>query len=189
MIYIVSGFMRSGTTMKMECMEAGGMSVVKSESRDQFGAAHNDEHYRVNPHGLYEPDLTELRQLGWPKQHDGKVLKVVVPWLRALSVHEYRVVFMLRDFEEIRQSFEGAFGGRLKRETIEQQVAEALAQLRNRRDVLTLTTLNYCDVVADPQRELSRLRAAGWPIDVEAAASVVNPDLYRFRLERLTVGI
>lgn len=189
MLSLVSGFMRSGTSMIMSCLEAGGMDVVKSEQRDKFGAAHSDQHYRVNPYGLYEPDIREMNEPGWPKQHDGKVLKVVVPWLRALSVHDYRVVFMLRDPEEIRQSYEAAFGGKMKREAIERQTVEALDQLRNRRDVRTITTLNYRDVVDDPILAFAKLRSDGWPIDGEAAASVVQPELCRFRREKLTVGI
>lgn len=189
MLWLVSGFMRSGTSMMMSCLEAGGMSVVKSAEREQFGAAHSDEHYKVNAGGLYEPNPAEMNQPGWPKQHDGTALKVVVPWLRALSVHDYRVVFLLREFEEIRQSYEGAFGQKLKREGIERQVTEGLAQLHNRRDVRTVTTLNYADVIANPLAAFNKLRSAGWPIDVEAAASLVNPELYRFRLERLTVGL
>lgn len=55
MLWLVSGFMRSGTSMMMSCLEAGGMSVVKSEAREQFGQVHSDEHYKVNAGKVYCP--------------------------------------------------------------------------------------------------------------------------------------
>lgn len=185
MIYLVTGFMRSGTSMFMQALEAGGMTVVRSESRDRMNAAHSDELYRPNPESLYEPDVREMREPGWPRQHDGKALKVVAPFLPRLAVHGYRVVFMRRDPEEIRQSYEGAFGVRLRVERIEQTVFEGLRTLRNRRDVHDLVGLNFADVIDDP---VSAFASLNWPIDAQAAVSVVDPSLYRFRKELLTVG-
>lgn len=164
------------------------MSVVKSEARDQFGAAHSDQHYAVNPNGLYEPNPRDMQAPGWPRQHDGKVLKVVFPWLNALSVHQYKAVVLLRDPEEIRQSFEGAFGKRIPLERIKQATKDGLEKLNNRRDV-ELACLCYAEVIADPLAGFRLLALQGWPIEPAKAAAVVNPDLYRFRLESLTVGI
>jgi hypothetical protein len=188
MIYLVTGFMRSGTSMMCECLEAGGMSVVKSEARDRFGAAHGDEHYAVNPNGLYEPNPRDMQSPGWPRQHDGKALKVVFPWLNALAVHQYKAVAMLRDAEEIRQSFEGAFGKSIPLERIRQASKEGLEKLNNRRDV-QLICLCYSEVVSDPLGAFGLLGSQGWPIEPAKAAAVVKPELYRFRLETLTVGI
>lgn len=180
MIYVVSGYMRSGTSMMMQALEAGGMPVLRSERRDRLNESHADEQYRPNPISLYEPDPREMT-LGWPRQHDGLAIKVVVPFLPRLSVHEYKVCFMRRDPEEIRQSYEGAFGQRLDLERIERATSEALLTLRNRRDV-ELTELWYPDVI-EHGLDLD------WPCDMEKANAVINPDLYRFRRERLTVGI
>jgi hypothetical protein len=41
-------------------------------------------------------------------------------------------------------------------------------------------TLNYAEVVADPEAQFASL---GWPIDAAKAASVVDASLHRFRLE------
>jgi hypothetical protein len=105
--------------------------------------------------------------------------------LGRLAAHEYRVVFMRRDSEEIRQSYEGAFGGRVTAQQIETVIYEALRTLRNRRDVHEIVELQYADVIDDPVLAIASL---GWTIDAQAAASVVDPSLYRFRLNRLTVG-
>lgn len=170
----------------MSCLESGGLPVVRSESRDRLNAAHSDQHYRPNPVSLYEPDERAMRVPGWPRQHDGHAVKVVVPFLGRLAAHEYRVVFMRRDSEEIRQSYEGAFGARLASQQIETVIAEALRTLRNRRDVHELIELHYADVIDDPVLSLASLN---WPIDVQVAAAVVDPALYRFRRETLVEGL
>lgn len=186
MIYLVSGYMRSGTSMMMQCLEAGGMPVAYSTKRNSLNDRRSDEHYKPNPKGLYEPDDSEIGKPGWPREHDEKALKVVAPFVRHLSVHAYRAVFMQRDPEEIRQSYEAAFKGKVTCEQIEQCQQAALESLDNRRDVLTVNILQYADVVVDPLRAMQSLN---WPINTDKAASVVQPELYRFRLERLTVGL
>lgn len=186
MIYLISGYMRSGTSMMMQCLEAGGIPVVRSEVRDRLNDRHSDLHYRPNPSGLYEPPCSEIGKPGWPREHDGKALKVVAPLVRHLSVHEYRAVFMLRDPEEIRQSYEAAFKGRVNCEQIEQCQQEAFGMLHNRRDVLSVKVLQYADVIANP---LAALQELNWPIDAKKASSVVQPELYRFRRERLVEGL
>ena len=49
--------------------------------------------------------------------------------------------------------------------------------------------LNYQDVITNPKEEFKKLLIKNWPIDIIKASKVVNPSLYRFRLERLTIGI
>lgn len=186
MIYVVSGYMRSGTSMMMQCLEAGGLPVAYSHQRNILNDRCSDEHYKPNPKGLYEPADSEIGKHGWPRGHDGKAIKVVAPLLRHLSVHEYRVVFMLRNPEEIRQSYKAAFRGNVTCEQIEHCQQSSLELLHNRRDVLTVTELQYADVVADPLAAIYKLN---WPIDNVRAAEAVQPDLYRFRPERLTVGL
>lgn len=189
MIYVVSGFPRSGTSMMMSALEAGGLSVVRSPKRDRLNKRHSDERYAPNPHGLYEPNLREMALPGWPKKHDEQALKVLCPWVKHLSVHRYKVVFLHRDPEEIRQSFEAAFQGKLDTSKIAAQVRDGREQLANRLDVSSLTDMEYADVIENPQAAFDRLYMHGWPIDVEKAAAVVDPSLYRFRRENLTVGI
>ena len=174
--------------MMMSCLAAGGMDTVKSEIRDQFGKHHSDSHYQVNASGLYEPDVREMRDPTWPRQYDEKAIKVVVPFLPNLTVHQYRVIFMRRDLEEVRQSFEAAFGGKMKLAELEQQVHLALERLSNRKDT-ELVQVQYSDVLTAPLQEFRKLRDYGWPIDPVAAAALVDPSQYRFRRELLEVGI
>ena len=186
MVYLVSGLYRSGTKMVMECLETGGMTVVKSDHRDRYNDVHSDELYAPNKGGLYEVSMREMRTFGFPCQHDGKAIKVVVPFLHFLAVHDYEVIFMHRNSEEIRQSAEASFKIRKTVDEIIRETYEGLNSLRNRRDVHKIVEWNYRDVLADPLRHFESL---GWPLDAQKAASVVDPNLCRFRLEKLEVGL
>jgi hypothetical protein len=182
--------------MLMEALEAGGMSVVKSEARDEFNSAHSDGYYKPNPGSLYEAPLDEMRAPGWPRQHDGRVVKVVVPLLHHLAVHHYCVVMMKRDPEEIRQSYEAAFGERIQPGRVERCVEQAEEQLRNRKDVRDISVIWYRDVLANPMKALSMMPgplywpgSQYWPFDVEKAAAAIKPGRCRFKREFLTAGI
>ena len=172
--------------MVMECLEAGGMGVAKSKIRDGYNTTHSAGYYSPNHAGLYDLPVIEMRGVGFPREHDGKAVKVVVPFLRMLSVHEYEVIFMRRDTEEIRQSLEAAFKIKQTTAIIEKQIEEGLKILHNRKDVCRLVEWDYRDILIRPRWYFESL---GWPIDTQKAASVVNPDLCRFRLERLGVGL
>jgi len=163
------------------------MEAVRNPKRDKFNSDHSDEFYKPNPQGLYELQAPQMRHIGFPREHDGKVLKMVLALLQHLAVHEYSVIFMTRDPEEIRQSYEAAFGGKIGTpERIQQRVDEGFLALQNRRDVKQITVIPYRDFLQRPQWYLQELR---WPIDVDKALSVIDPDKCRFRLEALTVGI
>jgi len=189
MIYIITGFPRSGTSMMMEALEAGGMTLAYNTDRDRIKTVsiHLDEHYQVNPSSLYEFTAAEMRQPGFPRTHDGCVVKIPSLFLSAMAVHEYQVIFMLRDTEEIRQSYQTAFGRDMSAGMIERQVAESLLHVKNRKDC-RLTEVEYRSVIDDPNGTFLRLHDLGWPINPNEAARIVDPTRYRFRREILTAG-
>lgn len=206
MIYVITGAPRSGTTMLMAALEAGGLPVAKSTLRDKRMAEPNsDEHYKVNPQGLYELSVPEMRASTFPKKHEGCAVKIVFPWLQwmrpvmrrvsaiPLYAPGYRVLLIVRHPEEVRQSYEGAFQKERHRNAKQwprvygAQVKGCIAAMCERPDVLDMMILKY--PLKDPVRIFQRLADAGWPIDAGRAASTVNPELYRFRLDKLVVGI
>ena len=95
-ITIVSGLPRSGTSMTMKMLEAGGLPPLT----DQIRVADAD-----NPKGYYEFERAKkLREgdVAWIPDAAGKAVKVI----GALLVHmppdyEYRVLFMRRNIQEI----------------------------------------------------------------------------------------
>ena len=185
MIYLVTGFMRSGTSMMMQALEAGGLEVAKSEERDMFNELHSGGRYKPNPVGLYELSTREKNNADFPRMYDGKALKCIALFLSKLAVHEYKVIFMRRDAEEIRQSYEAAFGQKIDNKTIEKRVEESLKTLHNRKDVLEIHEIWYDDILENPKKFLTSLN---WPIDVERASKVIDKGLKRFKKEILTQG-
>ena len=108
MIYIVSGFFRSGTSMMMQALEAGGLPVYYSRARDEFNERNTDAAHRPNPVSLFEPSATDLDEPGFQRRHDGKAVKVLIGW--PLAIHDdYRVVVMRRDPGAIIESYERNF--------------------------------------------------------------------------------
>jgi len=94
-ITIVSGLPRSGTSLMMSMLEAGGMEVLT----DKIRKADDD-----NPKGYYE--FEKVKQIendaDWLKDAGGKVVKMISALLKHLpDEHNYKVIFMRRKIEEI----------------------------------------------------------------------------------------
>lgn len=94
-ITVVSGLPRSGTSLMMQMIQAGGLPVVSDGQR----TADVD-----NPKGYLEFEaVKKLKEdASWLDQAKGKVVKVISMLLYDLPPqHRYRVIFMLRDMNEI----------------------------------------------------------------------------------------
>ncbi len=190
-LYIVSGCMRTGTSMMMRALEAGGMDAAYKQSRDVMKERFADEHYDPNVGGLYELERRDYREPGFPHKYEGRLIKALAMGVPSMAVMErIRVVFMQRHPEEIRQSYGAFFGQELKgMDTLKERTHDILERIRNRRDVISLEIFWYRDVIESPHRHFQNLYLTGWPINTGKAAAVVDPDLCRYRLEHLTVGV
>lgn len=185
--------------MMMTCLKAGGIDPAMSVRRDESTQGWNDKYYKPNPESLYELMPEQVEETGFPQMCGGKSVKILGKTLNGISVgkHKYKIIFMLRHPEEIRQSSQ-AFLSRAPAIVCKRPmdfdapyyaVMEDIVDIaKQRRDVVDLVTLNYRDVVRDPVPVFEDLAERGWPIDPKAAASVVDAKYYRFRLERLAVG-
>lgn len=94
-IFIVSGLPRSGTSMMMQLLEAGGLPVFTDNLR------HADEN---NKKGYYEHEAVKIihKNNGWMKEAAGKTVKVVSHLLQNLPMrYKYKIVFMERDINEV----------------------------------------------------------------------------------------
>nr|NIN51422.1 hypothetical protein [Gemmatimonadales bacterium]NIP08886.1 hypothetical protein [Gemmatimonadales bacterium]NIS63756.1 hypothetical protein [Gemmatimonadales bacterium] len=96
-IVVVSGLPRSGTSMMMQMLAAGGLEVVTDDLREA------DE---SNPLGYFElervKDLDNESDLSWLRDARGKGIKIIAFLLRYLpQQYDYKVIFMHRDLGEI----------------------------------------------------------------------------------------
>ena len=98
-IYIVSGLPRSGTSMMMKMLEAGGLSILT----DNIRTADDD-----NLQGYYEFERVKKLKEGdveWIKDAQGSVVKVISALLEHLPAGQhYKVIFMEREMMEILSS-------------------------------------------------------------------------------------
>lgn len=94
-ITIVSGLPRSGTSMMMQMLDAGGADIFTDQERK------SDE---SNPKGYYEHEAIKslAQNATFLKEATGKTMKVIAQLLRNLpSSFRYRIVLMERDIQEV----------------------------------------------------------------------------------------
>lgn len=178
--YIVSGLERSGTSLMMQILHAGGMPVGSDDSRPP------DEH---NPRGYYElaggKIINRLMEGSFDLAgYRGQVIKVTAYGLKFLPPGNYRIIYMIRDLEEVLKSMQ-KMGAEVepKRDRVlyEKLNKFCLALMRDRPDMEYLT-VNYADIIANPREEIERIRAfLNVPLDVKSAMGAVDASLYRNR--------
>lgn len=183
--------MRSGTSMMMQALMAGGLDGLYDPSRNVMNKTFGDHTYMPNSGGFFEPSKKQLSEIGFPRNYDGKLMKVLHGGITKLAPMDYKVVLMRRDPEEIRQSYEAFFQSNGKHPIFDKvtELIDLVEEHINNRKDMSLTVLHYRDVVADPLSAFCQLSEDGWPIDVPKAASIVDPEQCRFRLEKMVVGL
>lgn len=189
-VVLVSGLPRSGTSMAMKMLAAGGLEVVA----DGIRTADED-----NPRGYFEDErvkaLAESQDRTWLRSARGRAVKVISWLLKDLPAdNNYQVVFLRRDLREVLAS-QGKMLERRQEENAvsDQQMIEIFEGHLWRVDYLFKHSahlerleLAYADVVADPRRAAERMNAfLGGRLDVEKMVEAVDPQLYRNRAERL----
>ncbi len=191
MLFVVSGFMRTGTSMMMRALEAGGMETAYKADRDKMKNHYADEHYDPNIGGLYELERQDYKNPDFPRSFEGKLIKALnigVPRM-AVMPNGIRVAFMRRDKEEVRQSYDAFFGQQLKVDNLDERMEKIKEVILNRKDVISFNEFWFREVIDNPYKHFQILEDGGWPIDIDKCTDMVDPKYCRFKLENLTVGI
>ncbi len=184
-ITLVSGLPRSGTSMMMKMLQAGGLGLLTDEIR----TADED-----NPKGYFE--LERVKQLknenAWLEDARGKAVKVISQLLFDLPrTHQYKVIFMRRRLEEVLSSQKqmllrrGTFDPKVPEETLRATFLKHLDTvtewLRAQRHIDVLY-VSYNRMLEDAGPFVDRINVfLGGQMDTEAMRAVVDPDLYRQR--------
>ena len=190
-LYVVSGFMRTGTSMMMASLMAGGLEGVYRENREEMRKRFADEYYDPNSGGLFEMQRSDYNSPDFPNAYAGKLIKCLFGGLMKMREMPggIRVVYMRRNEEEIRQSYMGFFGRNLKIANLQKKMDLVRDKMKERSDMVSFHEFQMRNVVSSPRDHFQILADAGWPIDVDLSACIVDPTQYRYRLENLTVGI
>jgi hypothetical protein len=185
-IVVVSGRPRSGTSMMMKMLEAGGLPVLT----DNLRAADED-----NPRGYYE--FERVKQIEenaeWLPAARGKVVKMISALVKHLPAgYQYRVIFMQREMGEILASQRqmllrrGEDTERIDDQEMARLFARHLSQIESwlaSQPHMDVLYVRYGDVMAAPAAQAARVNAfLGGGLDEHKMAQAVDPGLYRQRV-------
>ena len=186
-IVVVSGLPRSGTSMLMRMLSAGGLELVV----DGIRTADDD-----NPNGYFELErVKELDKPGdssWLAEARGKGVKVISALLPHLPPdYDYKVVFVRRSLPEVLASQRKMLERRGEAtDAVSDADMKAHFTAHLRRIEAQLAARPHCDVLyvehrralAEPAVVAEEVGAfVGGELDVAAMAGAVDASLYRNR--------
>ncbi len=187
MITIVSGLPRSGTSLMMQMLDAGGMFVLSDGERK----ADTD-----NPKGYLEWE--RIKQLpkdpGLIAEAEDKVVKVISQLILSLPAgHEYRIIFMQRPLPEVLRSQDEMLRRRGNADSIgdnsaieehfQRHLIEVNKWLAGKTNML-VTRVHYHRVLREPQAVAEEVAAfLQVRLDIEAMVRQVDGSLYRNRMK------
>ena len=186
-LIVVTGLPRSGTSMFMQMLVAGGMDAMTDGLREP------DED---NPRGYleFEPVKNLLHDAKWLEQGRGKAIKIVAPLLGALPPGlPCRVILVERDFEEVLDSQERMLARRKqpiastpeRRRMLKDEYTRTMDRVKAalaRRPVTRLLVVEHRSAIADPAAMAGRVNEfLGGGLDIAKMAKAIDPGLHRNR--------
>jgi hypothetical protein len=182
--YIVSGLERSGTSLVMQVLHAGGVPCAFDTS-----SRPPDDN---NPRGYFELEggkiISRLRDGTLPlADYRGRFIKITAYGIKFLPTGNYRVVYTERNIEEVLDSMEVMTGqrdpDRAETRASFVKLNDMIKGLIGGRADMKILFVNYNAIVKDPAAEVLRMAEfIGLPgIDEKAMAAAVDAKLYRKR--------
>ena len=189
-IIVITGLPRSGTSMMMKMLEAGGLPIMT----DGIRTADED-----NPKGYYElervKELEKETDKSWVREARGKVLKVISHLLRELPDENfYRVIFMRRDLDEVlasqnkmleRREEPNPVSDAKAKESYRKHIIDTKVYVRTRPN-FELLEVHYKQALDDPRGVAEKVsRFLEQRAEPDKLMSAVDAQLYRNRKEQL----
>ena len=185
-IVVVSGLPRSGTSLMMSMLEAGGLELLTDGARK----ADPD-----NPNGYFEFERVKGLECGdhtWLDEAEGKAVKIISALLEHLPpAREYNVIFMNRRLAEVVASQDkmlarqGQPSNPKDRDRISELLQKHLLRVHGwlaaQANTRTLD-VDYNELLEDPWPQIEQVNGfLGGGLNLERMADVVLPNLYRNR--------
>jgi len=180
---IVTGLPRSGTSMMMKMLQAGGMEVVTDNIREA------DED---NPEGYYEFEKVKKikEDASWLDGVEGKVVKMASTLLYEPSDKKYRLIFMRRNLDEIllsqrkmleRMGTEDNIEDDEMRRLFSKHLEEIEGWLSEQKN-MEILYMDYNDILRNPRENVRILNGfLDNSLDAGKMIKVVDESLYRNR--------
>lgn len=183
-IVVVSGLPRSGTSMMMQMLKAGGMEILSDGERE----ADNN-----NPKGYLEFEKVKSlhKNQDWIGDAEGKCVKIIAQLLNYLpEEYNYKIIMMERDMTEVIASQQKMLGKKVTPDTLPLGLFNTFRSQLDKIDAwidsqprVNILRVNYKDVIEHPETQAERV--AGFvtnPIDVKKMAEAVDTKLYRNKI-------
>lgn len=177
-VVLVSGLPRSGTSMMMQMLHAGGGNILTDNLRKP------DDN---NPKGYfeYEPVKSLARDASWMEELNGQIIKVVAPLLFHVSpVNHYKIIFMEREMEEVLKSQQKMIGqDNFFPMYLEKAFRDQMSKVKAwqaRQPNIEVLVVKYSEVVEAPHQAAEAVKDfLGMELDTSAMAAVIDKTLYR----------
>jgi hypothetical protein len=187
-ITIVSGLPRSGTSLMMQMLAAGGVRPLMDDLRAP------DE---SNPRGYFEFEPVKRLRVdqSWLDQTRGRAVKIIHLLVRELPIDgrfQYRVILMKRPIAEVLASQRVMLERQGKTSADEATLAKAyqsqfsqLEQWLVAQPHFTALSVSYHDLLENPRAAAGKIDIfLGGGLDVAAMAGAVDPTLHRQRISQ-----
>jgi len=185
--YIVSGLERSGTSMLMQILNAGGVPISFDNIRKP------DEN---NPKGYFELEggkiINKLMEGVFPfGLYKGKFIKITSYGLKYLPVGKYKVIYSERNIDEILDSMEKMIGemdkNRSEIKVSVMKLDKSVKQKISSRDDINVLFLSYNSILIKPEKNIKKivsfLNLKEKEFDINKMMSAIDIELYRPRLD------
>lgn len=187
-IVVVSGLPRSGTSLCMQMLEAGGFPVFSDGQRTK------DVH---NPQGYLEHEAVKSLAVDarFLENARGKAIKIVAPLVEKIPAqYPYKIIFVQRPVAEVvlsQEKMRGVAPEKLAQAfpfelamKLELAKEDTLAALHSRKHIQILE-LHYHDLLRQPETAAAAItKFLQKDLDTTAMAAAVNQNSYRTRLNR-----
>ncbi|MFW6124285.1 MAG: sulfotransferase domain-containing protein [Acidobacteriota bacterium] len=186
--YIVSGLERSGTSMIMQILYAGGTPVAFDS-----GSRPPDEN---NPKGYYELEggkiINKLMDGSFPlEKYRGKFIKITSFGMRFLPKGKYKVIYTQRSIEEVLDSMEKMAK---KKDDNREEIKESFLKLdrlvqemiRERNDIEHLF-VSYNQIIKKPNKNIKKISRFIKEMDVDLNKMIQSIDLNLYRNREMNI--
>jgi len=181
--YIVSGLERSGTSMLMQILNAGGIPISFDKSRKP------DDN---NPKGYFELEggkiINKLIEGNFPLDlYKGEFIKITAYGLKYLPEGKYKILYSERNIDEILDSMEKMTGekdeDRSKNKDSFQKLNKMIKEKIISRVDVEVLFLKYNEIIKEPEKNIKKIISFLKinNVDVEEMISIIDPGLYRHR--------
>jgi len=181
-ITLVTGLPRSGTSLMMQLLDKSSIPVLSDGLREKD---------INNPEGYYELEAVKgiVRDNSFLQNAKGKAIKIVAPLPQFIDkTLNYRVIFMRREIEEILCSQEKMLN---KDQSSEREKFRTIYEIHIKKthqffeqNKIPFIDVWYKELISNTETEIKKIiEFLNLDQDWEELANVVNPELYRNKID------